>query len=284
MRKARADYWPQTGRVRSAVAGNIGELKVEDSPYQSVHDLQYDAGFRLEWSAVRGVRAPQQRAPRRVEPGEKRKTSWSTPRTRRFARCGRRTTTPRSPSRSSRRPRRCSPQPKRPGMATFESYKHGLATFPDVRESQRDLARRPDAGSGGSRGSAGREPPPSRSAPATWRDPDERNPKAGTGWPNNSAAPAFGNTARRTRSRDSRREGSVGQQRGDDVGVDTDHGKDLPDDDGSDDPNRSAQHPGREVGAEQIQRRRVVAPGNRQRDRRPPQGWQRAPASVGADH
>jgi outer membrane protein TolC len=25
--------------------------------------------------------------------------------------------------------------------ATLESYKHGLATFPDVRESQRDLAR-----------------------------------------------------------------------------------------------------------------------------------------------
>jgi outer membrane protein TolC len=24
---------------------------------------------------------------------------------------------------------------------TFESYRHGLATFPDVRESQRDLAR-----------------------------------------------------------------------------------------------------------------------------------------------
>jgi outer membrane protein len=25
--------------------------------------------------------------------------------------------------------------------ATLDSYKHGLATFPDVRESQRDLAR-----------------------------------------------------------------------------------------------------------------------------------------------
>src|SRR6185436_14512082 len=35
VRKARADYWPRF-LARAAVAGNIGELKVENSPYQSV--------------------------------------------------------------------------------------------------------------------------------------------------------------------------------------------------------------------------------------------------------
>jgi hypothetical protein len=40
--------------IRSAVAGNIGELKVENSPYQGVADLQYDAGFRLEWTLFEG--------------------------------------------------------------------------------------------------------------------------------------------------------------------------------------------------------------------------------------
>ena len=70
----------------------------------------------------------------------KRRTSWSTPRTRRCARCGRPTTTPRSPWPNNKRPRRCSPPPKA-WEATLDSYRHGLATFPDVRESQRDLAR-----------------------------------------------------------------------------------------------------------------------------------------------
>src|SRR5439155_20275136 len=35
VRKARADYWPRLA-IRSALAGNIGELKVENSPYQGV--------------------------------------------------------------------------------------------------------------------------------------------------------------------------------------------------------------------------------------------------------
>src|SRR6185295_11969949 len=52
-RKARADYWPKLA-IRSAVAGNIGELKVENSAYQGVADLQYDAGFRLEWTLFEG--------------------------------------------------------------------------------------------------------------------------------------------------------------------------------------------------------------------------------------
>src|SRR5205085_1110620 len=40
--------------ARAAVGANIGELKVENSAYQSVNDLQYDAGFRLEWPLFEG--------------------------------------------------------------------------------------------------------------------------------------------------------------------------------------------------------------------------------------
>src|SRR5215470_16918497 len=63
--------------------------------------------------------------------------------------------------------------------------------------------------------------------------------------------------------RDEQREGNVRQQRRDDVFVDTHDREDLPDDDGGDDPDHCAQHPGGEVRAEQVQRRRVTAPGNR---------------------
>src|SRR5215471_14320346 len=61
--------------------------------------------------------------------------------------------------------------------------------------------------------------------------------------------------------RDEQREGDVRQQRRDDVFTDTDEREDLPDDDGSDDPDHRAQHPGRKVGTEQVQRRRVTAGG-----------------------
>jgi outer membrane protein TolC len=53
VRRARADYWPRLA-ARAAVGGNIGELKVEDSAFQSVEDLQYDAGLRFEWSLFEG--------------------------------------------------------------------------------------------------------------------------------------------------------------------------------------------------------------------------------------
>src|SRR5215470_5514120 len=80
--------------------------------------------------------------------------------------------------------------------------------------------------------------------------------------------------------RDEQREGNVRQQWGDNVFVDTDDREDLPDDDGGDDPDHGTQHPGRKVGAEQVQRRRVTAPRNRQHGRRPPQGWRRATAAT----
>src|SRR5262245_47270000 len=81
--------------------------------------------------------------------------------------------------------------------------------------------------------------------------------------------------------RGEQREGGVGQQRSDDVFVHTNHREDLPDDDGGDDPDRCAQHPGREVGAEQIQRRRATAPRDRQRDRTAPQDQRSEAASIG---
>src|SRR5262249_50106400 len=53
VRRARADYWPRLV-ARTAVAANLGELKVDNSAFMSVHDLQYDAGFRFEWALFEG--------------------------------------------------------------------------------------------------------------------------------------------------------------------------------------------------------------------------------------
>ena len=53
MRKARADYWPKLA-ASAAVAGNIGRLNVNDSPYGKVDDLIYDAGFRFECTLFEG--------------------------------------------------------------------------------------------------------------------------------------------------------------------------------------------------------------------------------------
>ena len=53
VRKARADYWPRLA-ARAAVAGNIGQLRVNNSPYESVDDLIYDAGLRFEWTLFEG--------------------------------------------------------------------------------------------------------------------------------------------------------------------------------------------------------------------------------------
>ena len=68
------------------------------------------------------------------------------------------------------------------------------------------------------------------------------------------------------------REARVGQQRGDDVVVDAGQREDLPADDCGDNADCRAQHPGREVGAEQIHCRRATARGDRQHDRDSPRG------------
>jgi outer membrane protein len=139
VRKARADYWPRLA-IRSALAGNIGELKVENSPYQGVADLQYDAGFRLEWTLFEGFErrnkvslAESQRKEAEDElEHEKDKAVrevWKAYNDTKVAMA------------KQQAAAALLAASEKAWDATLESYKHGLATFPDVRESQRDLAR-----------------------------------------------------------------------------------------------------------------------------------------------
>ena len=65
-------------------------------------------------------------------------------------------------------------------------------------------------------------------------------------------------------------EAGIGQQGDDDVFVNAGQHENLTDDDGGEDADSCAQHPGREVGPEQIHCRRVTAPGHRQGDRHLP--------------
>jgi outer membrane protein TolC len=139
VRKARADYWPRLA-ARSALAGNIGELKVENSSYQGVADLQYDAGFRLEWTLFEGferrnkvslAESQQKEAEDELE-HEKDKAVrevWKAYNDTKVALV------------KQQAAAALLAASEKAWDATFESYRHGLATFPDVRESQRDLAR-----------------------------------------------------------------------------------------------------------------------------------------------
>jgi len=139
VRKARADYWPRLA-IRSAVAGNIGELKVENSPYQGVADLQYDAGFRLEWTLFEGferrnkvhlAESQQKEAEDELEHAKDAavREVWKAYNDTKVALA------------KQQAAAALLAASEKAWDATLESYKHGLATFPDVRESQRDLAR-----------------------------------------------------------------------------------------------------------------------------------------------
>ena len=138
-RKARADYWPKLA-IRSAVAGNIGELKVENSSYQGVSDLQYDAGFRLEWTLfdgferrnkVRLADSQQHEAEDELEHAKDAavRDVWKAYNDTKVALAKHQAAVALLTA------------AEKAWDATLESYQHGLATFPDVRESQRDLAR-----------------------------------------------------------------------------------------------------------------------------------------------
>jgi outer membrane protein len=139
LRKARADFWPRL-LLRTAVAGNIGELKVENSSYQGVSDLQYDAGFRLEWPLFEGferrnkvslTESQRKEAEDELE-HEKDKAVrevWKAYNDTKVAMA------------KQQAAAALLAASEKAWDATFESYRHGLATFPDVRESQRDLAR-----------------------------------------------------------------------------------------------------------------------------------------------
>jgi outer membrane protein len=139
LRKARADFWPRLV-VRTAVGGNIGELKVEDSPYQSVSDLQYDAGFRLEWTLFDGFERRNKVSlaeSLRKEAGEELEHQKDKA-VREVWKAYNDTKVALAKQQAAAALLTAS---EKAWDATFESYRHGLATFPDVRESQRDLAR-----------------------------------------------------------------------------------------------------------------------------------------------
>jgi outer membrane protein len=139
VRKARADFWPRL-LARGAVGGNIGELKVESSAYQSVHELQYDAGFRFEWSLFEGferrnnlhlAESMQQEAEDELEHAKDKavREVWKAYDDTKVALVKHQAATALLAA------------SEKAWAATLESYQHGLATFPDVRESERNLAR-----------------------------------------------------------------------------------------------------------------------------------------------
>jgi outer membrane protein len=125
--------------VRSAVGANIGQLKVEDSPYQGVHELQYDAGLRLEWTLFDGFERRNKvhlaESTRREAEGELDHAKdeavrevWKAYNDAKVA------------LEKQKAAAALLSASEESWKATFESYQHGLATFPDVREAQRSLA------------------------------------------------------------------------------------------------------------------------------------------------
>ena len=139
VRKARADYWPRLV-ARSAVAGNIGRLKIDNGAYQSVHDLQYDAGFRFEWSLFEGferrnkvhlAESMQHEAEDELEDANDKavREVWKAYDDTKVALA------------KHQAAAALLAASEKAWAATLESYQHGLATFPDVRESERNLTR-----------------------------------------------------------------------------------------------------------------------------------------------
>jgi len=139
VRAARADFWPRLA-VRTAVAANIGELKVENSPYQSVSELQYDAGFRFEWALFEGferrnkvhlAESMQHEAEDELEHAKDKavRDVWKAYDDTKVALIKHEAAVALLAA------------SEKAWAATLESYQHGLATFPDVRESERNLAR-----------------------------------------------------------------------------------------------------------------------------------------------
>jgi len=139
VRRARADYWPKLA-ARTAVAGNIGELKVENSAYQGVHELQYDAGFRLEWTLfdgferrnkVRLAESTQRQATAELEHATDKavREVWKSYNDTKVALA------------KHDAAAALLAASEKAWDATLESYRNGLSTFPDIREAERNLAR-----------------------------------------------------------------------------------------------------------------------------------------------
>jgi outer membrane protein TolC len=136
---ARADFWPRLA-VRSAVGGNIGALKIDDSPYQNVHGLLYDGGFRFEWSLFEGFerRNRVHLAESQHHEAEDQLEHAKDAAVREVWKAYNDTKVALAKQQAAAALLTAS---EKAWDATLDSYKHGLATFPDVRESQRDLAR-----------------------------------------------------------------------------------------------------------------------------------------------
>jgi outer membrane protein TolC len=139
VRGARADYWPKLA-LRTAVGGNIGQLKVQNSPYQSVADLLYDTGFEFEWTLFNGferrnkvslAESQRKEAEDELEHAKDKavREVWKAYNDTKVALA------------KQQAAASLLAASEKAWDATLDSYKHELATFPDVRESERDLAR-----------------------------------------------------------------------------------------------------------------------------------------------
>jgi outer membrane protein TolC len=138
VRQAHADFWPRLA-ARAAVGANIGELKIENSPYQSVTDLQYDAGLRFEWALFEGferrnkvhlAESMQQEAEDELEHAKDKAVHevWKAYDDTKVAFA------------KHQAAAALLTASEKAWAATLDSYQHGLSAFPDVRESERNLA------------------------------------------------------------------------------------------------------------------------------------------------
>jgi len=139
VREAHADFWPSLA-ARAAVGANIGELKIENSPYQSVTDLQYDAGLRFEWKLFEGFerRNNLHLAESRQKEAEDELEHAKDAAVREVWKAYDDTKVALAKHQAATALRIAS---EKAWAATLDSYQHGLSTFPDVRESERGLAR-----------------------------------------------------------------------------------------------------------------------------------------------
>jgi outer membrane protein len=139
VRKARADYWPKLA-ASAAVGGNIGQLSVNGSPYDSVDDPIYDAGFRFEWALFEGferrnkvhlAESQRQEAEDELEHAKDKavREVWKAYNDTKVALA------------KQQAAGALLVAAEKAWAATLDSYTHGLTTFPDVREAERNLTR-----------------------------------------------------------------------------------------------------------------------------------------------
>ncbi|TMA24354.1 MAG: hypothetical protein E6J87_24000, partial [Deltaproteobacteria bacterium] len=136
---ARADYWPRLA-ARGEVGGNIGELAIEHSPYQSVNEEQYSVGLRFEWDLFQGFerRNKVQLAQSQQREAENELTHAREKTVRQVWKAYNDAKVALAKQSAAAALLAAS---EKSWSATLESYQHGLATFPDVRESQHSLAQ-----------------------------------------------------------------------------------------------------------------------------------------------